>query len=113
MRYELKVWPERFEKILANIHMTELRIKDREYNVGDEILLREWTHEKRYTGRVALVQITAINEPPWPPPNEVLEKIIKDTHKLHHLSSMRMRRKPVPETPEFVALEISLVDEGE
>jgi hypothetical protein len=113
MRHELKAWPERFEKILANKHMAELRINDREYAPGDEILMKEWTHDNRYTAREVLVRVEAVNKPPWPPANPVIQEIIEKEYKVHHASSMRMRGKPIPEVPDFVVIEISLISKEE
>lgn len=112
MRHELKSWPEKFCKIVANVHMVELRINDREYKKGDEILFREWTHDNKYTGQSILTQIVKARPGPWPPPSPILEKVIREGYELHHRSSMRMRGKPIPDIPDYWCLEIALVEEG-
>jgi hypothetical protein len=63
MRHELKTWPEFFEQTLNGRKMFELRKNDRNFQVGDELLLQEWIPEhqgKGYTGRAVLVQVDSI-----------------------------------------------------
>jgi len=51
-RHELKIWPEYFEAIWEYKKTFELRVNDRNYQVGDLLHLREWDPEvKMYTGR--------------------------------------------------------------
>lgn len=111
MRHEMKSWPEKFKKILANQHMQEIRIKDREYEVGDEILMREFTRDNHYTGQEVLVDVVEVHDGkdfPWPPPVPIIEKIIRDEYRKAHAASMRMRRQKLMDKPEFVIIGISL-----
>lgn len=67
-RHELKCWPEFFEPTLRGIKRFELRRDDRGgFQVGDELLLKEWKPDQGqlqnapgvpgYTGREVLVQV--------------------------------------------------------
>lgn len=47
--HELKVLPEYFEAIVDGRKTFEIRYNDRNYQVGDRLLLKEWDGEK-YTG---------------------------------------------------------------
>lgn len=54
--HDLKTWPEPFEALLARFKWHEYRRNDRNYKVGDVLLLREWVPNDggrygRYTGR--------------------------------------------------------------
>ncbi len=59
----LKTWPDYFQAVIEERKTFEIRKNDRDFKVGDEIILDEWDpkHEQ-YTGRVALVRITYILE---------------------------------------------------
>jgi len=51
MIHELKVWPTFFRDMLAGDKTFEVRKNDRGFNVGDELILREWDPQaQRYTG---------------------------------------------------------------
>ena len=50
MLHKLKILPEFFEPVILYYKTFELRKNDRDYQVGDELLLEEWDGEK-YTGR--------------------------------------------------------------
>jgi hypothetical protein len=69
--HELKTWPEYFQAVKAGIKTFELRKNDRDYKVGDTLLLREWKPEGysdvspneligKYTGDALKVQVTYI-----------------------------------------------------
>ena len=45
--HELKIWPEFFEAVLRKEKRFEVRFNDREYSVGDTLVLREWVPEDR------------------------------------------------------------------
>ena len=62
MRYKLKTWIESFEEVVANRKRCEVRrCDDRKFQVGDELELQEYDHEKEtYTGRATLVLVTHI-----------------------------------------------------
>lgn len=48
MRHELKILPEHFIPVLDGLKLAELRKNDRNYQVGDVLVLNEWNGE--YTG---------------------------------------------------------------
>lgn len=48
MRHELKILPEHFIPVLDSVKLAELRKNDRNYQVGDVLILYEWDGE--YTG---------------------------------------------------------------
>lgn len=54
MRHELKTWPEFYRAVQDNKKTFELRFNDRDYKVGDELLLREFEpcHSCKGKGRV-------------------------------------------------------------
>lgn len=52
MMHELKVWTAYYPDIVKGIKSFEVRRNDRNFLVGDELLLREWDElEDAYTGR--------------------------------------------------------------
>jgi hypothetical protein len=48
--HRLKILPEYFEAVRKGIKNFEVRKKDRDFRVGDMLILREWDG-KQYTGR--------------------------------------------------------------
>jgi hypothetical protein len=59
--HELKTWPESFQPILQNKKNFEIRVNDRNYQVGDKLLLLEWDPQtQQYTGRRCYRQISYI-----------------------------------------------------
>jgi hypothetical protein len=57
----VKSWPEFFEPICQGIRTHDLRRNDREYNIGDILILREFeSTSERYTGRECEVEITSM-----------------------------------------------------
>lgn len=55
MRHELKTWPEFYRAVQENKKTFELRYDDRNYQVGDELILREFEpcHSCKGKGEVA------------------------------------------------------------
>ncbi len=50
--HELKIWPEYFKKVKSRAKTAELRFDDRDFLIGDWLVLREWMPQKKeYTGR--------------------------------------------------------------
>lgn len=72
-KHELKVWPEYFDALEhpdpLQRKTCEIRINDRDFQVGDELRLREYAPgAKVYTGRETVRVITHIIEgAPWLP----------------------------------------------
>lgn len=60
-KHDLKSWVGLFEPISDGSKTHDLRVLDRDYQVGDICLLREWEPiERKYTGRSCYVQVTYI-----------------------------------------------------
>ena len=63
-KHELKTWPSYFQAIVAKKKTFEVRQHDRDYAVGDRLILREYDPEDsgmsrgRYTGQTATVEVT-------------------------------------------------------
>lgn len=52
-KHELKTWPVFWQAVFDNIKNFEVRKNDRDFRIGDEIILREWNPvTEKYTGRV-------------------------------------------------------------
>ena len=65
--HELKTWPSAFEAILRGDKTHEWRKNDRDYQVGDQLLLEEYNpapfeHAGGYTERQVKVEVTYITE---------------------------------------------------
>lgn len=61
--HQLKVWPQFLDKVISGEKPFEVRKMDRNYQVGDLLLLVEWhPMEQRYGRRRCTVQITYILE---------------------------------------------------
>lgn len=59
--HDLKSWPAPFHAVRDGAKTAELRNNDRDYKVGDFLLLREFIiEEKRYTGLETVVEVTHI-----------------------------------------------------
>ena len=68
MHHELKTWPAPFAAVKEGCKKFELRKNDRNFKVGDTLVLREWipqsysTLEGYYTDRSVTVRVTYICE---------------------------------------------------
>lgn len=60
MIHELKIRPEYFKAVVLGDKMFEIRKNDRDFRVGDIIVLHEWDEERGYTGKHTLVDITYV-----------------------------------------------------
>ena len=64
--HELKTWPEFFEQTRNGRKKFELRRNDRDFRVGDQLLLKEWIpgpsvdKQRGYTGRELRVRVDYI-----------------------------------------------------
>lgn len=57
MRHELKIHPQYFKAVESGRKYWEIRKNDRDFKVGDEVLLREWDNTE-YSGKEILAEIT-------------------------------------------------------
>lgn len=57
MEHELKIYPKYYEDVISGQKTFEVRKNDRNFNVGDILVLKEWDNI-RYSGRVCNVIIT-------------------------------------------------------
>lgn len=56
--HELKTWPEFYAVEIRGQKRFEVRRNDRDFKVGDELLLKEWDpKEHNYTGRSCLFRV--------------------------------------------------------
>lgn len=61
MEHELKTWPAYFQPLIEGRKPFEWRFRDRPFNAGDTLRLREWEPEPRsYTGREITVRVTYV-----------------------------------------------------
>lgn len=58
--HKLKTLHEYFVAQILGIKKFEVRYNDRDYNVGDILILREWNNDIGYTGTVLYVRVTYI-----------------------------------------------------
>lgn len=69
--HELKSWPKSFAAIVDGLKTYEVRVADRPFAIGDQVLFREWNPEtKEYTGddcQAAIIYLTAAGEWGLPP----------------------------------------------
>lgn len=60
--HKLKTWPDAFEAIWHRQKRYELRKNDRDFSVGDILVLQEWDPETGlYSGRVIRASVTYIS----------------------------------------------------
>ena len=59
MIHELKILSKYYRLVELGIKTFEIRYDDREYKVGDILILREY-HEGKYTGRQIIVEVIVI-----------------------------------------------------
>lgn len=65
MEHILKTWPEYFEDVRNGVKKFEVRKNDRDYQVGDELHLKEWTpFRESFTGRGMKVKVMYILDDP-------------------------------------------------
>lgn len=59
--HKLKIWPLFYVAVINGKKLFEIRKMDRDYQVGDEILLQEFNHQQNaFTGRECMVRISYI-----------------------------------------------------
>lgn len=63
--HALKTWPDFFDAMLSGKKRFEIRKNDRDFQVGDRLLLREWIPSGEfYTGRKAYFYVDYILDAP-------------------------------------------------
>lgn len=63
--HDLKCWPEQFEALADGRKTAEYRYDDREFALGDPLVLREWNPQTaEYTDRTLYAEITWIDRAP-------------------------------------------------
>ena len=55
--HEIKIAPEYFEPVFTGRKNFEVRKNDRGYRAGDSVIMREWSLEHGYSGRVVCREI--------------------------------------------------------
>lgn len=59
--HELRCWPPYFEEVRSGAKPFEVRKNDRDFRVGDTLVLREWRSDwKDYTGRMCRKRVTYV-----------------------------------------------------
>jgi uncharacterized protein DUF3850 len=60
-RHELKIWPDFFEDVRSGAKRYEIRKNDRNFQVGDELHLREYNPDSNsYSGRALIAKVEYI-----------------------------------------------------
>lgn len=62
MIHELKILPEHFQPVADGLKLPEVRKNDRGFSVGDYLILKEWTDEGGYSGRIVVRKIIHISD---------------------------------------------------
>lgn len=70
--HQLKILPEYFNAVFNGYKKAGLRPNDRDFSVGDFLLLREWELTTEYSGRKLVVEITHITPCDFALPNYVM-----------------------------------------
>ena len=65
MQHELRTWPAFYQEVVDGQKPFEVRWNDRNFKVGDTLLLKEWdpgpiSNPVGYTGRQSLVRVTYV-----------------------------------------------------
>ena len=61
--HHLKIWPEYFDAVNADVKLFEVRRNDRKFALGDTLVLEEWSPvSKEYTGRITVRMVGYITD---------------------------------------------------
>lgn len=61
MDHHLKIWPQYYQESVSGQKKAQLRKNDRDYRVGDRLILHEWNPELGiFTGPEAYVKVTDV-----------------------------------------------------
>ncbi len=60
--HSIKIQPIYFADVITGRKPYEIRKNDRNYKPGDHVVLREWTKESGYTGRMATGKVGAVTD---------------------------------------------------
>jgi predicted RNA-binding protein with PUA-like domain len=87
LRHQLKTWTEPFQAVWAGLKRYEVRVNDRDYQVGDKLLLLEYFPEQdAYSGREIECLVTYITEKSWGLPDDICVMSIDILRKAHPFS---------------------------
>lgn len=65
-KHELKILPEYFQAVWDRVKTFEVRKNDRNFTVGDTLVLKEWTPNNGYSGSGIARRITyLLNDPDY------------------------------------------------
>ncbi|MCF1165346.1 DUF3850 domain-containing protein [Yersinia pseudotuberculosis] len=70
--HELKVIPEYFDAVFTGCKKAEFRLNDRNFSVGDYLILNEWELNSGYSGRRIVVEVSDITPCDFAIPNYVM-----------------------------------------
>ncbi|WP_174634928.1 DUF3850 domain-containing protein [Yersinia thracica] len=70
--HALKIIPEYFDAVFIGCKKAELRLNDRDYSVGDCLILNEWELNAGYSGRSIVVEVTHVTPCDFAIPNYVM-----------------------------------------
>jgi len=71
--HELKTWPQAFQAIWDGLKCYEIRKADRDFSVGDNLVLYEWDQDSRcYRDRMIVATVTYMTNPgQWGLPSDL------------------------------------------
>lgn len=70
--HELKILPEYFHAVFTGCKKAELRLNDRNFSVGDYLILNEWELNTGYSGEKIVVEVTDVTPCDFVMPNYVM-----------------------------------------
>ncbi|QYC51754.1 putative activating signal cointegrator protein [Proteus phage vB_PmiS_PM-CJR] len=61
--HRIKIYPLYFRQVCSGMKKAELRINDRNYQIGELVIMKEYDPDtKSYTGNFVTVEITMVND---------------------------------------------------